>query len=84
MFEGEIFQTPFFDDVKVRITHFDHLEGRGPWAESDIDCYGYTEVAFEIAEIDPETELSERDYDKIESWLKDHLVELLNDDDYDY
>jgi hypothetical protein len=82
MFENQIFQVPFFGDVLVRVTHFEHVEGRGPWAESDIDCYGYTDVAWEIVAIDPETELSELEYKRIEWWLKEHLVKLLNSDEY--
>lgn len=33
---------------RVRVTHYFHQPAMGYWADSPDDCYGYTEVEFEV------------------------------------
>jgi hypothetical protein len=33
---------------EVRVTHFFHQPPMGPSADSDWDCYGYTEIEFDV------------------------------------
>ena len=33
---------------QVRVLQFSHQKPLGPWCDSDWDCYGYTEIDFEV------------------------------------
>jgi hypothetical protein len=33
---------------QVHVTHFSHQKPLGYWADNDVDCYGYTEVEYEV------------------------------------
>ena len=33
---------------QIRVTQFSHQEPLGPWCDSDLDCYGYTDIDFEV------------------------------------
>lgn len=60
--------------VEIEVTSFFVQKPLGRYADSDVDCYGYTEIEFEIVRIFDEDEEVECSLDLLpESYIEDVL-----------
>ena len=64
---------------QVRVTHYSKQEPLGPWCDSDWDCYGYTDIDFEVLDrkgyLAPwlSKKMSQDDVRNIEMEIQDHF-----------
>lgn len=87
-FEIEIDSYTFY----VSVTDYVNVPAQGKWASSDVDCYGYTEIDWDVTSVtycdedgnETEVQVDIAEYSElIEEKLLEEIRDM-RDDDFDY
>lgn len=68
----------------VEVTRYFVQKPMGKWADSDVDCYGYTELEWEVdmvtfQDVDGNTVVKAVDIDLYSDYIEEKLLEKLKD-----
>lgn len=84
------FQIEYFDEednlltFHVEVTHYHVQKPMGKWADSDVDCYGYTDLEWEVnmvtfQDVDGNATEKAVDIDLYSDYIDEKLLEKLDE-----